>query len=344
MFLKFWQRILKCWYVLIDRVINPLVRLLSRTKPNSWLERKQQIFFYCLKQIPSNWFCDAQVSNKTIENNYDKVSGSYTRQLDRGGRKKWSIIKGDIVKVDTTESRSFIRKEMWGCISSHQFDSILEVGVGELRTINYVRDIFADNKSCYGIDLSLNRLCHGYETYCIQNDFKVTLAKANAAHLPFKDKSIDIVYSVHCLELMPKDQFKKAIKEMCRVARQHVFLFEPSWELGGYLQRMKMASEKYVRGIPKFITSELRLELNEYRLLDNHVNPFNKTALHHILLTDSDLRCNSSEYVCPNCHGSFDYTNSYFFCKSCHSLFFIYKKIPVLDPAYSHKVTCPIAD
>jgi ubiquinone/menaquinone biosynthesis C-methylase UbiE len=344
MAVRYLRGILKVWHMLLDRFIHPLVCRLSRTELNSWKEHKQQVLFYCLKKIPDNWFAGEQVSDEFVETIYDKVSGSYVKQLAKGGRKKWSIINGEIVKMDTIESRRIIRKEMWDYISRHSFESILEVGAGELRTISLAGNIFTEEKLYYGIDLSLNRLCHGYKQFCIKNDFKIKLAKANAIYLPFADKSIDTVYSTHCLELMPKNHFKKAVTEMCRVARNHVFLFEPSWELGGCLQKMKMASERYVRGIPKFITADLGLKLTDYRLLTNHFNPFNKTALHHITLENNTSKQNLSDFVCPICHGSFDRTKSYLICKECDSLYFTYEDIFILDPAYRHKVTCFLHD
>ena len=58
-----------------------------------------------------------------------------------------------------------IRKEIREVLSKYEFSNILEVGVGELTTIEDIFQFFGPDIDCYGIDLSLNRIKHGLDEY-----------------------------------------------------------------------------------------------------------------------------------------------------------------------------------
>lgn len=69
---------------------------------------------------------------------------------------------------------------------------MLEVGAGELNILDHVAKHFGDQKQYLGIELSLNRLCHGVDFFCRKQGLKAELAKADACFLPLPDKSVDV--------------------------------------------------------------------------------------------------------------------------------------------------------
>jgi ubiquinone/menaquinone biosynthesis C-methylase UbiE len=53
-----------------------------------------------------------------------------------------------------------------------------------------------------------------------------TFLEADAEHLPFADKSFDVVISSHVLEHLP--DFDQGFRELCRVARKRVIVALPT--------------------------------------------------------------------------------------------------------------------
>ncbi len=68
--------------------------------------------------------------------------------------------------------------------------------------------------------------------YAIENameDIKPFCQVANAASLPFPDKSFDLVISINTVHNLDRDGCRKAIQEMERVSRKYKYLQVDSW-------------------------------------------------------------------------------------------------------------------
>jgi ubiquinone/menaquinone biosynthesis C-methylase UbiE len=103
--------------------------------------------------------------------------------------------------------------------------SILEVGLGEGEISERVRDRYP-GALMMGIDLPDEELAEAWA------DRKLNGAFADIAHLPFADKSFDLVMAIEVLEHVPDPA--AALREVSRVARSQVLLSvprEPIWRI-----------------------------------------------------------------------------------------------------------------
>lgn len=270
-------------------------------------------------------------THKTTQNVENKYRLS-TMKL-KGNKKHWYIQDGKTVKLFSMHVNEIQIKEILRISEEKDCRSILEVGGGLLINV----DILLKNNpnlDVSAIDLSFNRLVDGKGVINEHHGLDIPVAKANAVSLPFPDDYFDLVYSRHALEHMPLD-YKKAIDEMMRVSRKAVVLLEPSYELGGVSQKMKMTSCHYVKGIKKYIDTK-GVELEEYDLMS--VGPvYNRTAIYVIKCVSEDKERIDEITVdhCPECKCKMDKkSDNYLFCKQCETVYFIYDGVPVLDKSY----------
>ena len=132
---------------------------------------------------------------------------------------RFCVVNGEIKKISSIENMKSIREECNQLLDKLTFQSILEVGVGELTTIDSILKHKMSLKQIFGVDLSVNRLLHGLEEFEKRHELNINLSKSNAISLPFEDSSFDLVYSRHTLEQMPRI-FNIALSEMIRVSRK----------------------------------------------------------------------------------------------------------------------------
>ena len=83
---------------------------------------------------------------------------------------RYSIVDSQVKKISSIDNMQEIRKEIRKVLTNYEFKSVLEVGVGELTTIEDIYKFFGPDIDCYGVDLSLNRIKHGLEEYKKRHD------------------------------------------------------------------------------------------------------------------------------------------------------------------------------
>jgi len=148
-------------------------------------------------------------------------------------------------------------------LKGYSFNSLLEVGCGNGRNLNYFRDFYPDiflsgcDLSSVGIDV------------CKQNGFDALCC--NAENIPIKSNSYDAVLTVHSLEQM-KYIIEDVVSEISRISKHYVFCFEPIFSLQNIFGKYHNFSMDYVRGLPYifekhfFNVIELRnLRLSSFR-------------------------------------------------------------------------------
>jgi ubiquinone/menaquinone biosynthesis C-methylase UbiE len=318
------------------RIFIPIVLKVKGEKPGSWCERKLNVASMAIAKILRNYLLGKESSLQEVERSYDKASGSYIHIFDKKGYDKWSVIDNKVVKISTLESIMYHGRERREVLAEFDFDSVLEVGVGEFTTFNAVRKDWDQTKNIYAIDLSLNRLLHGRAEFLTEND-NIKLAKANAHYLPLPSNSIDLVYTNHCLEWMPPGGPELALREAVRVAKKNIVLFEPAWRDADTIQRLKMRAGQYVTNIPAIAEGVEGCRLKEIRALANHINPFNRSSCYVFEITEGQAQ--EPEWVCPQCHGPLEDESNVLSCHTCQLVFFQYQGIPILDLNYAHMVT-----
>ncbi len=325
---------------IFSKLIPRILRILG-LKEDSWNFLKVNTIIQSLIMIPFKKFKRFKRTVKFVENQYDNISGLYIQDNYYKSKERYSIVNGRIKKISSIENMKLIRQEIRDLLSDIEFKTVLEVGAGELTSLEDIQSHFSSDIDFYGVDLSLNRLFHGLDEYKKKHKKLPLLSKSNAVNLPFPDHSFDLVFTRHTLEQMPKI-FEKALDEIIRVSKKHIFLFEPSFELGGLSQKLKMINSDYVRGIPRYLDIKKDLiSLEKNFLMMNSANPLNHTACFKITKNNGN-QVNSTkkiEFVCPLTKTNLIKKNNYFFSEKASKAYPIIDNIPILDPDYAFRIT-----
>jgi len=328
---------------LINNIILPIINLILFIDKGSWREKKINVFVRGILFIPLKKLRKNRRERKFVENQYDHIAGSYIRDNYYQGKERFSVVDGGIKKIDSIENMKKIRIEINNILKEIKFNSVLEIGVGELTSLEAIYREFGPELDCYGIDLSFNRVYHGLAEFNQKYNKVPRIAKADATMLPFPDNSIDLVYTRHTLEQMPTI-FEKALDEIFRVAKKNIILFEPSYELSSLTQKIKMINSDYVRGIPKYINNKNDVKLNDMFLMQNSANPLNHTACFKITM-GKNLKNKSItrpiDFVCPYTRTKLVEKDGYLFSPKANRAYTVIEDIPILDPEYSVILTKP---
>lgn len=175
------------------------------------------------------------------------------------------------------------------------FDSIIEVGVGEATTLNnLIRKLTRTPSDVLGFDISWSRLKFAKEFLADFNFKEITLFTANLFEIPLLDNSIDIVYTSHSIEPNGGKE-EEAIKELYRIAGKYLILLEPSYEFADEKSRLRMKEHGYVTNLYS-TAKKLGYKIIEHRLFDYSSNPLNPTGIMIIekkssIFNSIDLRC-----------------------------------------------------
>ena len=201
-----------------------------------------------------------------IEIAYDLQAGTYV----------------DAVRADEAAWRARM-EEMAGILKpvAAGATTILEAGTGEMTSLVGVANAcYREDATAYACDLSWSRLEKGRSF--VRDRLRPSLAErlepfvADLFRLPFQDGAIDVVWTSHALEPNGGRE-REAVRELLRVARRHVVLFEPSYETNTAEGRARMERLGYVRGLAGAIEAEGGII--EGRVALRHVaNPLNPTV------------------------------------------------------------------
>ena len=319
---------------IFNSLINFLLDLLF-IKKDSWQREKFFYLFSSLILIPINLLRGRKRETQDVERQYDLISGSYIRDNYYEGKERFCIVDNEIKKISSIENMKFIRFECNQVLSKLDFESLLEVGAGELTTIESIYANYSENiKIMYGIDLSLNRMLHGLIEFKKRHDILPVISKANALQLPFQDCSFDLVYSRHALEQM-QGIYKIALSEMIRVSRRFVVLFEPSFEKGNFTQKVKMIRNDYFRGLDSFLNSRKDVTILDSFLMKNSANPINRTACYILEKKIPPSEQSFQGFVCPVNKDKLENKGSYMFSANSKLAYPLIDKVPVLDKDHS---------
>ncbi|WP_300661154.1 methyltransferase domain-containing protein [Fluviicola sp.] len=175
------------------------------------------------------------------------------------------------------------------------FDSIMEAGVGEGTTLNFVvGNLTKKTSHVLGFDISWSRLKFAKEFLNEFNLQETNLFTANLFEIPLPDNSVDIVYTSHSLEPNGGNE-KEALQELYRVTGKYLVLLEPAYEFADEPAKKRMNEHGYVTGLHATAV-ELGYKIIEHRLFDYSINPLNPTGIIVIEKNaenagEIDLRC-----------------------------------------------------
>lgn len=100
--------------------------------------------------------------------------------------------------------------------------ALLDVGCGKGFMMHDFKQLMP-TMTIAGIDISR----YAYENAL--EDMKAHVQVGNAKHLPFPDRSFDLVISINTVHNLPSDECKQAIREIQRVSRRFAFLTVDAW-------------------------------------------------------------------------------------------------------------------
>lgn len=101
-------------------------------------------------------------------------------------------------------------------------DAVLDIGCAKGFLLHDLKELIP-GLPVAGVDISEYAIANTME------DIKPFCQVANAASLPFPDKSFDLVISINTVHNLDRDGCKKAIQEMERVSRKYKYLQVDSW-------------------------------------------------------------------------------------------------------------------
>ncbi len=245
---------------------------------------------------------------------YDFQAGTYIKYADHN-KEYVQAYTGNLFKVIS---------------SLGKFDSILEVGVGEATTLANLLLYFSDiPKYVYGFDISWSRIKYGLYYLSKLGLTKVQLATGDIFACPFRDNSIDIVYTSHSIEPNGGKE-KEALRELFRITKYYLVLLEPSFDFADEEGRTRMLKNGYVTNLYK-IAKELGYNIIEHRLFDVSSNRLNPTGL-IVIKKSNNNQHNLSFLCCPLTYTNLDLINGCYYSKDAFLAYPVIDKVPCLLP------------
>jgi SAM-dependent methyltransferase len=205
----------------------------------------------------------ASVNSPTaILYSYDAQAGTYAAALREPAYRELKLSAG---------------KRLAALLDELKPSSLLDAGTGEATTlVPTLQAMQRPPVEILGFDISLSRLLYARQELEAVSQ-QSTLFTAELDHIPLAESSVDIVLTFHAIE-PNHGQEETILRELLRVARSHVVLVEPSYELGSAVTRERIERLGYVRGLPDTLTS-IGYPPALVELFGIDANPANQAAL-----------------------------------------------------------------
>jgi ubiquinone/menaquinone biosynthesis C-methylase UbiE/uncharacterized protein YbaR (Trm112 family) len=258
--------------------------------------------------------------NDQKQNSIDEILISYDFQAG-------SYIKNFSVNREYFENYSeLLAKEIELLVN--EFDSIIEVGVGEATTLSsLLYNLKSKPSKVFGFDISWSRLKFAKELLIHLKLPFVKLFTANLFEIPLKDCAIDIVYTSHSIEPNGGKE-EEALKELYRITKKYLILLEPAFELANQEAQSRMIENGYVTNLYSTAV-KLGYKIITHRLFEISSNPLNPTGL--LIIEKENIVNSDAELVCPVSKGKLNkYETNFLYSEEGMLTFPIIKGIPCL--------------
>ena len=180
---------------------------------------------------------------------------------------------------------------------------VLDAGTGEMTTLSGVAPLaFRKASEIYAFDISFSRICTGinFASEKLEEKLREKLRPfvGNLFCLPFLDRSIDVIWTSHAIEPNGGKE-KMALKELFRISRSHVILFEPSYEHNSVKGQKRMEDLGYVKNLPVAIEAAGG-ELVDVIPIKHVFNPLNPTHAYVCKVINTDrVSPGAPVWACP---------------------------------------------
>ncbi len=228
-------------------------------KLNSLLGQGENIIQYLTK----NHMEDTSVEDEMIS--YDLRAGEDIRRYEQNPELENRVVE---------KIKSYIKE------TGYDAASIVECGSGEgLNLTGIISDKECKYSWARGVDISWSRsfVAQRYSRGKIPENIDADFIVGDFFQLPFKDNSIDIVYTMQGIYGMGGRE-KTLLTELYRITKGYLILIEPSYELGGDNAKKRMERLGYVKGLPA-TADEMGLNVVKYELFGEDINPLNPAAV-----------------------------------------------------------------
>jgi uncharacterized protein YbaR (Trm112 family) len=258
-----------------------------------------------------------QNNDNGIEIAYDLQAGTYTKFVE-DNRDYWLAYSNQLAGLMS----EFLRPG----------DTTLDVGTGELTTLVGVARTGLAAAKFYGCDISFSRIHAGrnFADRMLDTNLRATVEGfvGNLFHLPYLDASIDVVWTSHALEPNGGKEVE-AIRELLRVARRYLVLFEPSYENNSEQGRLRMEQLGYIRDVPGAI-ARAGGRLIDSRRMEVTSNPLNPTWAYVCVPATERAGPVGSIWACPASGLPMERRADCFFSRASRLAYPIIDGIPVL--------------
>lgn len=195
------------------------------------------------------------ITKTGIKNIMWKIHGGYKAQEFWD---KWSkTFMNDQWQREIHPQHAWIKQIFDNCMPS----TILEVGCGFGRNIQYLIDSGYSPKSITGIDISSEMIKKAKKF--IKSE-KVTFKIANVVSIPFDNSEFDITLSHGVLMHVPPQEISAAINEIIRVSKKGIVLVEQNYGGNEYTfihDYKKLLQQKRLRVVEYKCSKKLGLDL-----------------------------------------------------------------------------------
>ena len=256
-------------------------------------------------------------TSQIIEIAYDLQAGSYN----------------DIVKSNLDKAEKYAT-ELSEILTVHleSGDSLLDVGTGEITTLTLVlNEVGIELSDILALDISWSRLSVGMNFHRENRKIKLPLKPfvADIKEIPLHEKCVDIVTSSHALEPNGKN-LEILLRELFRVTKKKLVLFEPSYELNSEEGKVRMDRLGYIKDIEGMV-SKLGGKVLDGIPIQNIGNPLNPTACYIIEPPIQSVKHLDAVTFCvPGTNFKLEADGQYLFSKDTGLVFPILDEIAVL--------------
>lgn len=231
--------------------------------------------------------------------------------------------------------------------------SLMEVGCGEsTNTFGIFNKLSNKPKSIIGFDISFSRIKVGLQFWNselsklkninsvseINHEINSIFFVADLFSIPLGRKSVDVVYTSHSIEPNGGREVE-ALKNIFRIAKKRVLLFEPYFEGASSEGQKRMSHHGYIKKIPEAIT-EAGGVLQEIKAIKNIGNPLNPTFLFDIEVTSEEVTSDSFFWSDPITFDALEKQEDCFYGSNSGLAYPIIKGIPCLRPENAIVATC----
>jgi SAM-dependent methyltransferase len=256
-------------------------------------------------------------TSQIIEIAYDLQAGSYI----------------DYVKSNPDKAERYAT-ELGEILTKHleSGDSILDVGTGEITTLTLVlNEVGIELSDILALDISWSRLSVGMNFHRENRKIKLPLKPfvADIKEIPLHEKCVDVVTSSHALEPNGKN-LETLFRELFRVTKKKLVLFEPSYELNSEEGKVRMDRLGYIKDIEGMV-SKLGGKVLDVIPIQNIGNPLNPTACYIIEPPIQSVKHLDAVTFCvPGTNFKLEADGQYLFSKDTGLVFPILDEIAVL--------------